>query len=62
MLTEDTPNNGCSKNVSKESKNDSLNISKLEIYINKKLDKVATNHLKENILAEVKQQFSSKTK
>ena len=35
MLTEDAPNNGCSKNVSKQSKNDSLNISKLEIYINK---------------------------
>ena len=47
-----------SKNQFKQSKINNSMISELENYIDQKFDEAAMKYLKENILSDIKQQFS----
>ena len=61
--TEDTPNRyNNSKNQFKQSKINNSTISKLENYVDQKFDEAAMKYLKENILSDIKQQFSDVAK
>ena len=61
--TEDTSNRcNNSKNQFKQSKINNSMISKLENYVDKKFDEAAMKYLKENILSDIKQQFSDVAK
>ena len=62
---EDTPNiYNKSKNQIKQSKinNSTINNSKLENYVDQKFDEAVMKYLKENILSDIKQQFSDVAK
>ena len=60
---DDTPNRcNNSKQQFKQSKINNSTISKLENYVDQKFDEAAMKYLKENILSDIKQQFSNVTK
>ena len=61
--TEDTPNRyNNSKSQFKQSKINNSTISKLENYVDQKFDEAAMKHLKENIMSDIKYQFSDVAK
>ena len=61
--TEDKPNRyNNSKSQFKQSKINNSTISKLENYVDQKFDEAAMKHLKENILSDIKYQFSDVAK
>ena len=61
--TEDTSNRyNNSKSQFKQSKINNSTISKLENYVDQKFDEAAMKHLKENILSDIKYQFSDVAK
>ena len=61
--TEDTPNRyNSSKNQFKQSKINKSTFSRLENYVDQKFNKAAMKYLKENILSDIKQQFSDVAK
>ena len=61
--TDDTSNRcNNSKSQFKQSKINNSRISKLEDYVDQKFDEAAMKYLKENILLDIKHQFSNRAK